>query len=130
MGNAGVEARLSDHPFLNIEILTQNLPTRDAALALLLRFKPTLVDEVSEIERSLTRNDLETVRFHTHRIRSGSLYLGIEGVGLPATQLEELLENQAPLEDILAAWSVLRTACRRFLSHDRAGLESLIGGLS
>jgi HPt (histidine-containing phosphotransfer) domain-containing protein len=128
MANSRLKTGSGDRPLLNVEILKQNLPSRDEALALLLRFKPTLLDEVNAIEQGLARNDLETVRFHTHRIRSGSLYLGIEGVGRLAAELEELIRNQAPRDEILAAWSPLRKACRRFLSQDRTGLESLISG--
>lgn len=125
-GNGGVTADRSSPAFFNREVLSQNLPTREVALSLLRRFQPTLRDEIGEIERGWNNKDLDTVRFHTHRIRSGSLYLGIEGIGLPATQLEVLLEQTASMDELWAAWSASRTACQYFLSQDQAELEAWI----
>ena len=110
MGNADVEESLTERPLLNARILKQNFRIIQKALKLLLQFKPVLIEEVAEIESGLARNDPESVRFRVHRIRSASLYLGIEGIGFPATRQEELIECGAPMDEIMAAWGVTTTS--------------------
>ena len=128
MGNSVIETNACDRPLLNVEILKQNLPSMDDALSLLVRFKPMLLDELDGIEQGLDRKDLEGICFHTHRIRSASLYLGLEGIGMAVTRLEQLIEQQAPSDEVIVAWSVARKACRYYLSHDRAEIAVLLDG--
>ena len=115
---------------LNVEILNQNLPSMDDALSLLVQFKPMLLEELDGIEQGLDQGDVETVRFHAHRIRSASLYLGLEGIGIAATRLEQLIECKGTLDELLVAWSLVRRACRGFMSKDRAEIASLLDALA
>ena len=112
MATFNLETDLLDEPGLNIRVLRQNLSDTAKAKELLLRFKPLLIRELEGIRRGLAKHDLGKIRLHTHRIRSGGLYLGIESVGFPAAELERLIETGAGENDIQAAWLVLHEACQ------------------
>ena len=109
-------------PWLNIEVLRQTLPDKAKARKLLLRFKPVLRRELAIIEREIVNKEWGVVRTHAHRIRSGSLYLGIEGVGKLAAQLEELIDKDTTEDEMLAVWSNLRDASQQFIRQTDAEL--------
>jgi HPt (histidine-containing phosphotransfer) domain-containing protein len=111
---------------LNTAVLRQNLPDLAKAKELLVRFKPILSREIEAIKRGIAKQDWKTVRFHTHRIRSGSLYLGIESVGFPAAELEELIDTDADRNEIEVGWRVLHEACQHYLNQQDAALFALI----
>ena len=71
----------------------------------------------------LAEHGLETVRFHVHRIRSGSLYLSVEKVGVPATALEEQIENGVSFDEIMGRWFALREAVEQFMNCDPTQLR-------
>ena len=105
---------------LDLAVLRKNLPRLNDAIALLLRFKSTLIQEFKGIEQGFEQDDLKTVQFYTHRLRSGSLYLGLEGLAYAAACLEEHIDKKSPKGDIMGAWSDLREACLQFLTYDQA----------
>ena len=126
MTTFSLETNWLDEPGLNVRVLRRNLPDTAKAKELLVRFKPLLSRELEGIRRELAKHDLGKVCLHTHRIRSGSLYLGIESVGFPAAELERLLDAKAGENDIQTAWRVLYEACQRYLEQDDAALCSLL----
>ena len=111
---------------LNLQLLRGNIPNAAKAGELLLRFKRDLRRELRKIEQSFAQDDLANVPFHAHRIRSGSLYLGIMSIGDAAKALESHLETHASRQDIQTSWQRLTEACRFFLDHDDRDLLARI----
>ena len=126
MTSFNLETDLLNEPVLNIRVLRENLPDTAKAKELLLRFKPLLIRELEGIRRKLAKNELDKIRLHTHRIRTGGLYLGIESVSFPAAELERLIDAKAGENAIQRAWHLLYEACQRYLKQDADTLFALL----
>ncbi len=110
--------------------MRRTLSDVDTAKALLLKFKSTLPCELEILDHGINQREWDTVRARLHRLRSGSLYLGIESIGFPAKTLEELINPLVSQDQITVAWADLRKACQDVLSQTDAELLARLDSLS
>ncbi len=115
---------------INIEVLRRTLSDSNKAKELLLKFKSTLPCELKILDQGIHQQEWDAVQARLHRLRSGSLYLGIESIGFPAKMLEELINPLTSQDRITAAWADLYEACQDYLSLTDAELLARLNDLS
>ena len=112
---------------INPAQLKANLPRHNDAYTLILQLQQSVAEEQAAMTNAWTANALATLGFHSHRLASASLYLGVEGIGLPATALHEQIEQGATQADIAQNWATLQLACEQLQQLSPADLRMRLG---
>lgn len=91
----------------------------DLARAMVAQYRASLPEERAALAqaRAATPPDWEAIGQRSHRLQSGSAYLGVEQIAAAARELEERILARSATDARAAAWRALDDAVQDFLNH-------------